>query len=101
MRILAYKTGGMVITAALLLTSISGESIAQQAGGGDLARGYPTKPIRWIIDGGAGGLSDTIARTVGQKLTEVWGRPIVHDARPGAGGTIAYELGARAPADGY
>lgn len=67
----------------------------------DPAVAYPTKPIRWIIDFGTGGLSDTIARTVGQKLTEAWGQAIVNDARPGANGTIAYELGAKATPDGY
>jgi tripartite-type tricarboxylate transporter receptor subunit TctC len=101
MNILGYRTGGMLMAAASLLMPISAESIAQQARGGVPAEGYPAKPIRWLVDGGSGGLSDTIARAVGQKLTEVWGRPIVHDARPGASGTIAYELGARAPADGY
>ena len=68
---------------------------------GDPADTYPNKPIRWIIDFGTGGLSDTIARTVAQKLTEAWGQAIVNDARPGANGTIAYELGAKATPDGY
>jgi tripartite-type tricarboxylate transporter receptor subunit TctC len=75
--------------------------MAQQKGAGDPAKDYPNKPVRWIIDGGAGGLSDTIARTVGQKLTEAWGHSIVNDNRSGASGTIAYELGSKAPADGY
>jgi tripartite-type tricarboxylate transporter receptor subunit TctC len=73
---------------------------AQQRGA-DPADSYPSKPIRWIIDFGSGGLSDTIARTIAQKLTEAWGQAIVNDARPGANGTIAYELGARATPDGY
>ena len=72
-----------------------------QKKGADPADGYPSKPIRWIIDFGTGGLSDTIARTVAQKLTEAWGQAIVNDARPGANGTIAYELGAKATPDGY
>ena len=67
----------------------------------DPAENYPNKPIRWIIDFGTGGLSDTIARTVAQKLTDAWGQAIVNDARPGANGTIAYELGAKATPDGY
>ncbi len=62
---------------------------------------YPSKPIRWILDYPAGGLSDILARIVGQKLTEAWGHPVVYDARPGASGTIGYNLGAKATPDGY
>ena len=70
---------------------------AQGAG----AQAYPSKPVRWIIDFPAGGLSDLLARSVGQKLTESWGQSIVYDARPGANGIIAYELAAKAAPDGY
>jgi tripartite-type tricarboxylate transporter receptor subunit TctC len=62
---------------------------------------FPTKPIRWIVDFPAGGVSDTLARAVGQPLSEVLGASIVVDNRPGANGMIAYELIAKAPADGY
>ena len=62
---------------------------------------YPTKPIRWIIDFPAAGVSDILARTVGQKLSENLGQPIVYDNRPGANGIIANELVAKAPPDGY
>ncbi len=101
MSTLAHRVGFMLIATSLSLASGSQMSMAQQTGAGDPAKDYPNKPIRWIIDGGAGGLSDTIARTVGQKLTEAWSHPIVNDNRPGASGTIAYELGSKAPADGY
>ncbi|MCC6534342.1 MAG: tripartite tricarboxylate transporter substrate binding protein [Burkholderiales bacterium] len=88
-------------TAATLVVACAATSAWPQARGGDPAQGYPNKPIRWIIDFGAGGLSDTLARTVAQKLTEAWSQPIVNDARPGANGTIAYDLGSKAPPDGY
>lgn len=90
-----------IVAAAFSLLSASQNSMAQQKGAADPAQGYPNKPIRWIIDFGAGGLSDTLARIVAQKLTEAWGQPIIVDARPGASGTIAYGLGARATPDGY
>jgi tripartite-type tricarboxylate transporter receptor subunit TctC len=48
-----------------------------------------------------GGSSDIVARLVTQKLTEFWGQQFVIDNRPGASGTIATELVARAPRDGY
>lgn len=90
-----------IFAAALSLLSASQSSMAQQKGAANPAQGYPNKPIRWIIDFGTGGLSDSLARIVAQKLTDAWGHPIVNDARPGASGTIAYNLGAKAIPDGY
>jgi len=66
-----------------------------------VAQAYPTKPIRWIIDFPAAGVSDILARTVGLRLTEHLGQAIVYDNRPGANGIIANELVAKAPGDGY
>ena len=86
---------------ALALAVGSSAALAQQKGGGDPSRDYPNKPIRWIIDFGSGGLSDTLARFVGQKLTEAWGQPIINEARPGVNGTIANEIGSKAAPDGY
>ncbi len=61
------------------------------------AQNYPVKPIRILVGPGP----DVIARTFAQKFTDAWGQQIVIDQRPGAGGNIAAELAARAPADGY
>ena len=71
------------------------------AGAPSFAQTYPAKPIRLIIDFPAGGPSDSLARVVGQKLTEALGQTVVFDNRPGANGVIAYSLAAKAPADGY
>jgi tripartite-type tricarboxylate transporter receptor subunit TctC len=92
------KYGPMFFAA---LVSLPWPAWPQPRNADDSAKSYPQKPIRWIVDFGAGGLSDTLSRIVGQKLTEAWGHPVVSDARPGANGTIAYELGAKAPPDGY
>src|SRR5262245_24700001 len=62
---------------------------------------YPARPIRMIVPFSPGGTSDTLARILGQKLTESWGQPIVVDFRPGASGIIGTEIAMRAPADGY
>ena len=62
---------------------------------------FPEKPIRIIVPFSAGGATDMLARTVGQKLQESWGQPVVVDNRPGAGGNIGAEAGARAAPDGY
>jgi tripartite-type tricarboxylate transporter receptor subunit TctC len=65
------------------------------------AQTYPTQPVRIIVGFGPGGVSDILARLIGQWLSERFGRPFVVDNRPGAGTNIATEAVARAPADGY
>jgi tripartite-type tricarboxylate transporter receptor subunit TctC len=97
----ARKFGCLLLVASLSLTAGSRMAMAQQKGGADPAKDYPNKPIRWIIDFGAGGLSDTLARIVGQKLTEAWNQPIINEARPGVNGTIANDIGSKAAPDGY
>ncbi|HTE15225.1 MAG TPA: tripartite tricarboxylate transporter substrate binding protein [Burkholderiales bacterium] len=62
---------------------------------------YPAKPIRIVIALAPGGGVDTSGRLLGQKFTEAWGQQVVAENRPGAGGTIATELVARAAPDGY
>jgi tripartite-type tricarboxylate transporter receptor subunit TctC len=76
-------------------------ALAMAGMGGAAADGFPTKPLRLIVPFPPGGFNDTLARTLGQKLTERWGQPVVVDNRPGAGSTIGTELAARAPADGH
>jgi tripartite-type tricarboxylate transporter receptor subunit TctC len=68
---------------------------------GAAAQVYPNKPIRMIVPWNPGGTSDTIARILGQKMTESWGQQVVVDARAGASGMIGTEIAMRAPADGY
>ena len=62
---------------------------------------YPVKPIRLVVAFTPGGTPDTLARLIGPKLSENWKQPLVIENRPGAGGTIASSIVARAPADGY
>jgi len=65
------------------------------------ASAFPSKPIRWIVGFAPGASNDLIARTVAARLTEIWGRQVLIDNRPGAGGMIGGELVARATPDGY
>ncbi len=66
-----------------------------------VAQGYPTKPVRFIVPFPPGGGADVIGRVISQKLSDKWGQQVVIDNRAGAGGNIAAELAAAAPADGH
>ena len=65
------------------------------------AQNYPNRPIRIIAQFQPGTSTDILARVIGQKLTETWGQQVVVDNRPGAGGLVGTELGAKAAPDGY
>ncbi len=65
------------------------------------AQGYPNKTIRMVVPFAAGGPTDVVARTVGQKLSESWGQPVVVDNRGGVGGNIGSDIVAKAAPDGY
>jgi len=66
-----------------------------------MAQNYPTKAIRIIAPFAPGGGTDFIARVAATKMTESLGQTVIVDNRPGAGGTLGAELGAKSPADGY
>jgi len=62
---------------------------------------WPAKPVRILVGASAGGGTDIIARLLAEKYQAAFGQPFVVENRPGAGNTIAAEVTARAPADGY
>jgi tripartite-type tricarboxylate transporter receptor subunit TctC len=62
---------------------------------------YPNKPIRIMVGANAGGGTDIIARMLAEKFGESLKQPFVVENRPGASNTIAADLTAKAPADGY
>lgn len=68
---------------------------------GQAQQKYPVKPIRLITAFTPGGTTDILARLITPGMSEVWGQPIVLEARPGAGGTLAASIVARAAPDGY
>jgi len=65
------------------------------------AQTYPSKPVRIIVPIGAGGVTDILTRILGQRLTTIWGQPVLVDNRPGGGSNVGIEVAAKAPADGY
>lgn len=66
-----------------------------------LAENYPSNQIRIIVPYTPAGFNDTLARTLGKKLTQSWNEPVLVDNRPGGGTTIGTGLAAKAPADGH
>jgi tripartite-type tricarboxylate transporter receptor subunit TctC len=67
---------------------------------GAYAQAFPSRPIRIVVPFPPGGTSDILARSIGQKLTEEWGQPVLADNRPGAAGNIASEIVAKSKPDG-
>ena len=82
-----------LLASVLLLAGPLAPALAQD--------GYPNRPIRLVVGFSAGGSTDVIARLVARSMSEQLGQPVVVENRAGAGGGIALEAVARAPADGY
>lgn len=76
-------------------------TISLVAGSGAYGEPYPNKPARLLVGFAPGGGVDVTARIIAAKLTEMWHQQVVVDNRAGAGGTIATEIAAKAPPDGY
>lgn len=70
-------------------------------GGTALAQPYPDRSVRVLVGLAPGGGTDSVARVITQKLTDVFGQSFIVDNRPSAGGNVAGELAARATPDGY
>ena len=66
-----------------------------------LGQAYPSKPIRLVVGFAPGGAADTASRAIGEPLGRILGQSIVIDNRPGNGSSLAAEIVAKAPADGY
>ncbi|MBI2296607.1 MAG: tripartite tricarboxylate transporter substrate binding protein [Betaproteobacteria bacterium] len=65
------------------------------------AQEFPLRPIRMLVAFAPGGNTDILARAVGQRMNDNWGKPVVVDNRPGGAGVVAAEIVARASPDGY
>jgi tripartite-type tricarboxylate transporter receptor subunit TctC len=65
------------------------------------AQGYPTRPVHWIVSFTAGGPNDTVARIIGQYLSEQLGQQFIIENKVGAGGNIGMAAVLSSPPDGY
>ena len=65
------------------------------------APAFPAKAITVIVPYAPGGLPDTVARVVGQKLSDKWGQAVVIENKPGGNGVVSAQALAARPADGY
>ncbi|MEJ7929274.1 tripartite tricarboxylate transporter substrate binding protein [Ramlibacter sp. AN1015] len=86
---------------ALLGAALAAGALASVGVQAQPAGSWPNKPVRVIVNFPAGGAADTLARAIGQPLSEALGQPVVIENRGGANGNIGGEAVARAPADGY
>ena len=92
--------------ALLCVWALAGDAYAQAPAPApvparDAAGAYPNRPIRFVVAFPPGASTDIVGRIVGAKLSELWGQNVVIENRPGAGGNIGTQTGARANPDGY
>jgi tripartite-type tricarboxylate transporter receptor subunit TctC len=97
-------TGGhsmrSILRAALATVLATGVVAVSLPGVAQTEQKFPSKPVR-LVTGGAGSQVDILTRTIGAKMSESWGRPVVVENRTGAGGAMAASIVARAAPDGY
>jgi tripartite-type tricarboxylate transporter receptor subunit TctC len=77
-----------------LLATLAGADAAQ-------SQSWPDRSLRFVASAPGGSSLDVIARVIGERLRKALGQPIVVDARPAAGGTLAADIVAKSPPDGY
>ncbi|HEY8612340.1 MAG TPA: tripartite tricarboxylate transporter substrate binding protein [Roseomonas sp.] len=75
-------------------------SLARPALAQDPLAGWPPRPVRFVVPFPPGGGTDVLARLIGQRLSEIWGKPVVVENRPGANGILGTDVVAKARPDG-
>lgn len=100
MRMRSGSRGGHPLYCAMLCGALAA-SLSAAVTQASAAAAYPNKPIRFVVPFPPGGGLDFVARTLGEKLAERSGQPVVIDNRPGASGSIGAGIAAKAAPDGY
>lgn len=90
----AFRLATSVI---LIVAAYAGASSPSHAQTSD----YPSKPVRILVGASPGGTTDTMARAVANELAPALGQPVIVENKPGAGGNLAADTVAKAPADGH
>jgi tripartite-type tricarboxylate transporter receptor subunit TctC len=90
----AFHQALTVLLAVIVVAAYSGQSCAQTAE-------FPSKPVRILVGASPGGTTDTMARAVANELAPALGQPVIVENKPGAGGNLAADTVAKAPADGH
>ncbi len=90
-----YLRRRVVLATAVLAAGFTAPLIA------NAQAAYPTRTIKFVVPYSAGGLPDTVARILAQRLGEKLGQSVVVDNKPGANGVVAAQALASSPADGY
>ena len=90
------KTTLRMLAGCLLASALglAGQAFAQ-------ASAYPRQPVKVLVPYSPGGLPDTVARVVGQKLGEKWGQPVIVENKPGGNGVVSAQALMAAAPDGY
>lgn len=78
-----------------------GLGLALQSRAQPSAQPFPNKPMRIVVTFTTGGAPDIIARILGERMSTVWGQPVVIDNKPGSGGNIGADFVAKSPPDGH
>jgi tripartite-type tricarboxylate transporter receptor subunit TctC len=86
---------------AVRMSALIGFSAQLLLLGPSSAADYPSRPIKLLVGASAGGTTDTMARTIAEPLSSLFGKPFLVENRPGAGGNLAAEAVARSAPDGY
>ena len=84
-----------------LLQAALGAAVSGSAGAVFAQASYPTRPVRLVVAFGAGGIADTIARTLSSRLSDRLGQQVIVDNRPGAGGALGARIVSAAQPDGH
>ena len=87
----------LLFAAVWIASTLAVDQAAAQGG----TETYPNRAVRLVVPFPAGGPTDILSRVVAQRLSEVWGQPVVIENQPGANTAIAAARVAKMPADGY
>jgi tripartite-type tricarboxylate transporter receptor subunit TctC len=91
----------LCVALGAIAVALTTGGVAAQVSAETTVKPYPSRPIRILVGGQPGGLADTAARLIAEKLEVLWSNPVVVENQSGAGGTIGAEAVAKSPADGY